>query len=498
MSLCGLSLPVTEWGILGKVYALLSAMVRFTLYEQRFLIIVVTVVIVHHQQFALFTRLSEALFRKFHNTMEHLLIRPDHAGLLKAAELIKSGDLVAFPTETVYGLGANALNEQAVKSIFVAKGRPLTDPLIVHIAESEQAYELVELQESELPIFDTLVANFWPGPLTIIVKASSKIPLLVTADTGFVGVRCPKHPLAVALIAASGLPIAAPSANRFGHVSPTTALHVLADLGEKGVHVLNGEYKEIDNTTQGAFDNCEFGIESSVVKIDAANEQLIIFRQGAVSQLQLEQCLRSIGSTWKVVAVQRAVKMHSAEHADGSASASIETAEVQSEEEKEQEVAAGQQAPGQAITHYAPDVPCFIVNSLCMHLQESREADLSDANVTNSLRLSQSELSTGSVIIDFHGRLSALQSHALAYRDLSSRGSSAEAARALFDTLRWSEGVRGATRVFIAAIPPTSSSNGASITTEAEKGVTVMDMTLGLVDRIFRAASGVSVDLVVY
>ena len=425
--------------------------------------------------------------------MEHLLIKPDEAGVLKAAELIKSGNLVAFPTETVYGLGANALNEQAVKSIFVAKGRPLTDPLIVHVAEAKQADELVELKESEVPIFNSLVANFWPGPLTIIVKASSKIPLLVTADTGFVGVRCPKHPLAVALIAASGLPIAAPSANRFGHVSPTTALHVLADLGVKGVHILNGEHTSSDNVVNGSFDNCEFGIESSVVKIDAANEQLIIFRQGAISQIQLEQCLRSIGSTWKVVAVQRAVKMHSAEHSESSATGESDTVKEnvpKSEEEREQEVAAGQQAPGQAITHYAPDVPCFIVNSLSMEVNSAADQrDHTDA-VNKSLSLSQSDLTSGSVVIDFHGRLSALQSHALAYRDLSSRGSSAEAARALFDTLRWSEGIAGATRVFIAAIPlPTMSSVDNAAAT---------DMTLGLVDRIFRAASGVSVDLVIY
>jgi L-threonylcarbamoyladenylate synthase len=159
--------------------------------------------------------------------MDHLLINPDENGVQKAANLIRNGGLVAFPTETVYGLGANALNEDAVKSIFVAKGRPLTDPLIVHIAETNQVYELVELNSAELFLFDTLISSFWPGPLTLIVKASPKIPLLVTADTGFVGVRRPNHPLAVKLLAAAGLPIAAPSANRFGHVSPTTALTFL-------------------------------------------------------------------------------------------------------------------------------------------------------------------------------------------------------------------------------------------------------------------------------
>lgn len=423
--------------------------------------------------------------------MDHLLITPDGTGIRKAAELIKSGGLVAFPTETVYGLGANALDEQAVKSIFVAKGRPLTDPLIVHLAESKQVYELVELSEVELSIFNTLIASFWPGPLTLIVKASAKIPLLVTADTGFVGVRIPNHPLAVALLAASGLPIAAPSANRFGHVSPTTAQHVLADLGAKGVHALDGEHSRGDAVQK--FDNCEFGIESSVVKIDAANEQLIIFRQGAISQHQLEQCLRSVGSSWKVVAVQRAVKMHSAVHTESSVPVGVEssvngTSDSKPElsaEEQEQEIAAGQQAPGQAITHYAPDVPCFIVNSL--QLSESDHTTILSGPAT-PLSISQQDLAAGTVVVDFNGSLSALQSRVLAYRDLSSRGSASEAARALFDTLRWSEGVPGAARVFIAGIPLSASA-------ESSDDFRVSDMTLGLVDRVFRAASGVSIDL---
>lgn len=450
--------------------------------------------------------------------MDHLLLLPDSQGIARAAKIIQEGGLVAFPTETVYGLGANALNEEAVKSIFTAKGRPLTDPLIVHIAEPEQAFELIDLQPAEMDVFTLLATKFWPGPLTLIVKASSKIPMLVTANTGFVGVRCPKHPLAVSLLRASGLPIAAPSANRFGHVSPTTAAHVVADLGCKGVHVLNGEHLQSHVDTHDAehqaFTNCEYGIESSVVKIDVETEQLIIFRQGAVNQQQLENCLASAPSTigkWKVAAIKRAVKMSHTESSEKPAP-HADSAECAAVVDAEQESLAGQQAPGQAITHYAPDVPCFIVQKVTV-LEAGADAPVE--TVTNSSvqvrTLSVAELQSSAVLVDFHGAFGALHTSALAYRDLSPQGSAAQAARHLFDTLRWSEGIAGAKYVFIAAIPDSASSSSggdkvhqmgveseekSDISGEAGVGAEA-DMTLGLADRIFRAASGVAVELMV-
>jgi L-threonylcarbamoyladenylate synthase len=440
--------------------------------------------------------------RLFSCIMHHMLISPNREGILRASDLIKSGKLVAFPTETVYGLGANALDADAVKSIFVAKGRPLTDPLIVHVAHQSCSYDLVDLTPLEKTVFDALSKTFWPGPLTLIVKASSKIPMLVTAHTGFVGVRVPKHPLAVALLEASRLPIAAPSANRFGHVSPTTAAHVLADLGERDVHILNGE-EGCDNNAV----NCEFGIESSVVKIDEGNRQLIIFRQGAVSQAQLEQCLASVrkdtgagaaASTWKVVAIQRAVKMHSTDNSGPAAASSEETARA----EKEQEELAGQQAPGQAITHYAPDVPCVIVRSFrtgpmirsAAGVSELVAADAAGPGATRSrLDVSTEECRSQCVVVDFGGKLAALREGALAYRDLSAAGSASEAARQLFDALRWAESISGARRVLLAAIPLNTQSGDRS--TLSELGA---DMTPGLADRVFRAASGEVVDLTLY
>src|SRR5437667_760341 len=192
-------------------------------------------------------------------------IHPEIARIERAAALIRSVEVVIFPTETVYGLGANALQPRAVERIFVAKGRPLSDPLIVHIAE-----------ESDLPILTTaisatvqrLIAAFWPGPLTLIVPRSSKIPSIVSAGLATVAVRMPRHPVALALIRAAGTPIAAPSANRFMHVSPTTAQHALADLDGRIPLILDGG-------------PCEVGVESTV--LDLCSPIPTILRPGGVS-----------------------------------------------------------------------------------------------------------------------------------------------------------------------------------------------------------------------
>jgi L-threonylcarbamoyladenylate synthase len=142
-------------------------------------------------------------------------------GIIQAAELLRNGKLVSFPTETVYGLGANALDDSAVRKVFEAKKRPSTDPLIVHISKISQIDELFDFG-SEVSIARDigyiLAKAFWPGPLTMICKAKAILPLSVTAGTGFVGLRMPNHTIAQRLIAMADIPIAAPSANRFGHV----------------------------------------------------------------------------------------------------------------------------------------------------------------------------------------------------------------------------------------------------------------------------------------
>jgi L-threonylcarbamoyladenylate synthase len=187
-----------------------------------------------------------------------------------AAALLRAGRLVAFPTETVYGLGANALDETAVRRIFEAKGRPHSSPLIVHVSSIEMARDLA----SEWPETAELLAKrFWPGPLTIIVPKKSHVPGLVTAGLSSVGLRIPAHPLARALIEAAQIPIAAPSANRFTELSPTMAEHVpegLADL------VLNGG-------------PCTVGIESTVISLAGPTPRIL--RPGMITQTQIEQLI---------------------------------------------------------------------------------------------------------------------------------------------------------------------------------------------------------------
>lgn len=162
---------------------------------------------------------------------------PDPQFIAKAAAVIRSGGLVAFPTETVYGLGADGLNPAAVARIFEAKERPPTDPLILHIADPEDLAALV----LEVPsAARDLARRFWPGPLTLVLPKRPIVPDIVTAGLPTVAVRMPAHPVALALIRAAGTPIAAPSANRFGHTSPTTAQHVLEDLGGRIDLILDG------------------------------------------------------------------------------------------------------------------------------------------------------------------------------------------------------------------------------------------------------------------
>ena len=196
-------------------------------------------------------------------------------GLDRAAALLRSGGLVALPTETVYGLGANALDELAVLSIFTAKQRPSWDPIIVHIAplagRDDMLDGLVEPIEKNSPA-RRLMDAFWPGPLTLLLPRTSAVPDGVTAGRPLVGVRMPAHPVALELIRRAEVPVAAPSANLFGHISPTTAAHVLADLDGRIDAV-------VDAGPTG------FGVESTV--IDPCRDPMVIYRPGAVTLEQI-------------------------------------------------------------------------------------------------------------------------------------------------------------------------------------------------------------------
>jgi len=188
-----------------------------------------------------------------------------------AANILKEGGVVAFPTETVYGLGARYDCEAAIKKIFAAKGRPSDNPLIVHISHPR---ELARVAPEFSPIEEKLMMTFWPGPLTLVLNKHEAISPLVTAGRDTVGVRMPSHPLALKLIAATGVPLVAPSANISGRPSPTTALHVLQDLTGRIDALLDGGETTV-------------GLESTVVRVFL--DRIVLLRPGSVTRTMLEE-----------------------------------------------------------------------------------------------------------------------------------------------------------------------------------------------------------------
>lgn len=243
--------------------------------------------------------------------------QPDTEALQRAATAILAGRLVAFPTETVYGLGANALDPRAVERIFAAKGRPTNNPIIVHVADVAAAAQLTTIWPDTA---QELAQRFWPGPLTLVLPKRPEVPAVVTGGGPNVGVRLPAHPVAAALLRTVRVPIAAPSANASLHISPTTAEHVVRSLGNRVDLVLDA----------GA---CPGGLESTVV--DLASDPPRLLRPGLVSLEQLRQCLPEI-----VVAESA---LGEAKHGANTLS-SIPLP-----------------APGQLARHYAPRVPLELV-----------------------------------------------------------------------------------------------------------------------------------------
>lgn len=224
------------------------------------------------------------------------------AALAQAAALLRAGKLVAFPTETVYGLGGDATDDRAIAAIYAAKGRPQFNPLIAHVADARDLDALVVWNEAARRLAD----QFWPGPLTLVLPRAAACPVSLLASAGLdtLAVRVPSHPVARDLIRATGRPIAAPSANASGKLSPTTPLHVAESLGDKVDMILAGGKTEV-------------GLESTVLDLTAS--QPVILRHGGVTQEQLERHLGPLG-----------------------AAASDDTAP---------------KSPGQLSSHYAPTLP---------------------------------------------------------------------------------------------------------------------------------------------
>ncbi len=233
---------------------------------------------------------------------------PTNAEIDHAARLLRAGRLVAFPTETVYGLGANALDAEAVARIYAVKRRPPTSPLIVHVESIEMAKSLVAAWPENAA---RLTKKFWPGPLTMVLRSSAVIPAIVTAGLPTVGLRMPAHPVALALIRAAGVPLAAPSANRFTELSPTTADHVRRSLDGDVDYVLDGG-------------PCQVGIESTVLSL--VETQPVLLRPGGLSRHDLESVIGPIATA-------------------------------------SDPVAGAHPSPGMHARHYSPRTPLFLVSN---------------------------------------------------------------------------------------------------------------------------------------
>ncbi len=201
------------------------------------------------------------------------ILRPDKSGIARAAALLREGRLVAFPTETVYGLGADATNDAAVAAIYAAKDRPATNPLIIHVASFDDARKLARFSAAA----EALAGAFWPGPLTLVLPArkDAGLSLHALAPGGTVALRVPDQPVAAALLAAAGRPVAAPSANPSGRISPTTAAHVLAGLGGRIAAIIDGG-------------SCEVGLESTIVE---PGEPPRLLRPGGLPAREIEALL---------------------------------------------------------------------------------------------------------------------------------------------------------------------------------------------------------------
>ncbi len=303
--------------------------------------------------------------------------KPELEKIRIAAELLRKGKLVAFPTETVYGLGANAFDEQAVKKIFKAKGRPLDNPIIVHIYSLKQLYEIA----SKIPEEALLLAKrFWPGPLTIILPKKKSIPDVVTANLKTVAVRMPKHAVARALCKQAALPIAAPSANISGKPSPTSAKHVKEDFYGKIACIIDAGRTNI-------------GLESTVV--DLSSKRPVLLRPGGVTAEQLKKILTEL----EVHAVAKAEK-------------SVSIAK----------------SPGTKYRHYAPEAKLILVEGK-KEKALAKAVELAEQHAISGLRTAlllidvKKDMALENVVVKrFSTKLSAARHLFSALRELDEQG----------------------------------------------------------------------------
>jgi L-threonylcarbamoyladenylate synthase len=310
---------------------------------------------------------------------------PEAALIARAAAVLRGGGLVAFPTETVYGLGGAALDPVAVAAIFAAKGRPSTDPVIVHLAS---AGDLDRVAAAVPPSAAALAAAFWPGPLTLVLPRRDVVPPAVTAGLDTVAVRVPAHPVALALLRAAGVPVAAPSANRFARPSPTTAAHVLADLDGAVEVVLDAGPTDI-------------GVESTIV--DCTVDPPVIRRAGGIPVERLRAVVPGIVTVTRDAAIDQA-----------------------------------QVAPGQLLRHYAPAAALTVYTGAPAEVVRRLSAEVR-THVASGRRVGV--LAPDEDLTALAPEIAAVSSHGrVVVATLGRRGEPAQAAQRLFAALRTLDG----------------------------------------------------------
>jgi L-threonylcarbamoyladenylate synthase len=339
----------------------------------------------------------------------------------ECAKILKGGGLVAFPTETVYGLGASIFSESALLKVFEFKGRPFTNPLIVHLNSSSQIPLVAALSSNQGKIVRVLSQAFWPGPFTMILPSNSGLSPMVNSGTDTVAVRMPNHPLALSLLSEAEVPVAAPSANLFGHVSPTTAQHVLEDFPENDLAILDGGQTSL-------------GVESTVVKI--LDNQIVVLRKGPIGLSEIKTVISKSGLNVSLSVQNKIVSNF---------------------------VDFSQESPGQMLTHYAPRIPCKVL-----------ESSEKNGHSLEGILTAQAGLRPASVaFVDFGGHYSAVSKDFAAYFDLSKTSNALEALFNAFVVLRKCERVEGIQLIILPNF------NGSSD-----------EKLQALADRFLRASSG--------
>lgn len=384
------------------------------------------------------------------------IVQNSDKSLFECAMELRAGKLVSFPTETVYGLGASLWNEEAVLNIFRAKERPITDPLIVHVGNILECEKLISLNKFQRNCFNILTKEFWPGPLTLVLTASKIVPKSVMANGTYVGIRIPAHEIAQKFLRICSVPVAAPSANKFGHVSPTSEKHVFDDL--KNVDDLFIIEKN---------ENCKIGIESTVLKIQE-DGKIKLLRPGSICISQIEKLLQENEVSYileeqkkyvsretfkkETIHLEENTKMFHVKHFEHDKNVSRETFLV------------GDESPGQNLTHYSPWIET--------HLLINDQKNISSEFPIQSLqKISLRELERAT-ILDFGKKFAHLKQDVLHYADLSETGNYTEAAHNLFHMLRESEKIQNANAIFLTQFSPNS------------------EIGIALFDRIYRSASG--------